>query len=255
MYHFLSKLADPFLILYLLTALALVNLWRKRMETRRRLWLLTVPFIGLTLVCMPAVSHLALGTLEWRYPPSYERPPEIEAIVVLASEMRPPDEAGFEAELGEGSIFRCLHAAKLYHRGGPCPVIASGGKVDPSAPGPTLAELMREFLLKLGVAEGDLIVEDRSRTTYENAAQSAALLKERGIERVQLVSDAMHLLRAEMCFRKQGLEVVPSGCNYRATDWSWGLFGFLPSPSAAKSIERVTHEWLGIVWYWLKGRI
>jgi uncharacterized SAM-binding protein YcdF (DUF218 family) len=255
MYHFLVKLLDPFLILYLLTGLALVNLWRKRVESRRRLMLVSVPFVGLTLVCTPAVSHLAIGTLEWWYPPSYDRPPEVQAIVVLSSEMRPPDESGLEAELGEKSLYRCLHAAKLYHRGRPCPVLVSGGKVDPTTPGPTLAELMGDLLLELGVAEKDLIVEDRSRTTYENAAESTVLLRERGIETIQLVSDAMHLWRAELCFRKQGFEVVPSGCNYQATQWRWRLFGFLPSPSAAKCIERVTHEWLGIVWYKLKGRI
>jgi len=256
MYHFLVKLLDPFLILYLLTAWALVNLWCKRTESRRRLLLVSVPFVGLTLVCMPAVSHLAIGTLEWWYPPSYDRPPEVQAIVVLSSEMHPPDESGLEAELGPKSIYRCLHAAKLYHRGdGPCPVLVSGGKVDPSEPGPTLAELMRDLLLKLGVAEDDLIVEDRSRSTYENAVESVSLLRERKIETVQLVADAMDLLRAELCFRKQGLDVLPSGCNYHATQWRWRLFNFLPSPGAAKGIERVTHEWLGIVWYKLKERI
>jgi len=243
------------LILYLLTALALVNLWRKRAESRRRLLLVSVPFVGLTLVCTPAVSHLAVGTLEWWYPPSYTRPPEVEAIVVLSSEMRAPDESGLEAELGEESLYRCLHAAKLYRRGRPCPVLVSGGKVDPTTPGPTLAELMRDLLLELGVAEDDLILEDRSRNTYENALQSASLLREREIETVQLVADAVDLVRAELCFRKQGLKVVPSGCNYRATAWRWRLFGFLPSPGAAKCIERVTHEWLGIAWYRLRGRI
>jgi len=251
----LVNLLDPFLILYLLTALALVNLWRKRAESRRRLLLVSVPFVGLTLVCTPAVSHLAVGTLEWWYPPSYTRPPEVEAIVVLSSEMRAPDESGLEAELGEESLYRCLHAAKLYRRGRPCPVLVSGGKVDPTTPGPTLAELMRDLLLELGVAEDDLILEDRSRNTYENALQSASLLREREIETVQLVADAVDLVRAELCFRKQGLKVVPSGCNYRATAWRWRLFGFLPSPGAAKCIERVTHEWLGIAWYRLRGRI
>ena len=164
-------------------------------------------------------------------------------------EMRP------QAELGEESLYRCLHAARLYHRGEPCPVLVSGGKVDPDRPGPTLADLMRDFLLRLGVAEEDLIVEGRSRTTYENAVESAALLREHGIEKIQLVADAVDLLRAALCFRKQGLDVLASGCNYRATGWRWRLFGFLPSPGAAKAVERVTHEWLGVAWYWLRGRI
>jgi len=255
MYRLLVNLLDPFLLLYLVTALALVNLWRNRAETRGRLLLLSVPFVGLTVVCTPAVSHLAIGTLEWWYPPHDVRPREVEAIVVLSSDVRPPNEMRPQAELGEESLYRCLHAARLYHRGEPCPVLVSGGKVDPDRPGPTLADLMRDFLLRLGVAEEDLIVEGRSRTTYENAVESAALLREHGIEKIQLVADAVDLLRAALCFRKQGLDVLASGCNYRATGWRWRLFGFLPSPGAAKAVERVTHEWLGVAWYWLRGRI
>jgi uncharacterized SAM-binding protein YcdF (DUF218 family) len=255
MYRLLLNALDPFLICYLLAALALVNLWRRPAESRRRLWLLTIPFIGLTLVCLPVVAYLAMGTLEWCYAPLNTRPADVQAIVVLSSEMRGPDGVRLEAELGEESIYRCLHAVRLYRAGPPCPVLLSGGKCDTSIPGPTLAELMHDFLRKLGVAEGDLIVEDRSRTTYENAVESAKLLRERGIERIVVVSDAMDLLRADLCFRKQGFEPVLAGTNHRAARWRWRVFNFLPSASAAKGVERATHEWLGIAWYWMRGRL
>jgi len=255
MYRFLVKALDPFLILYVLVALAVVNLWRRPAESRRRRWLLTAPFIGLTVVCLPFVSYFVIGSLEWWYRPLNERPPDVEAIVVLSSEKRPPDNVRPYAVLGEESMYRCLHAARLYRHGPPCPVLVSGGKVIADDPGPTLAELMQDFLHSHGVADEDLIVEPGSRNTYENALESAALLRERGIERIVVVADAMDLLRADLCFRKQGFEPVMAGTNHRAARWQWHAFNFLPSPGAAKGIERATHEWLGIAWYWLRGRL
>ena len=254
MYRFLVDLLQPFLLLYLLTALALDNLWRKRRDKPGRLLLVTVPLAALAVACTPAVAYLALGSLEWHYPPQYDRPHDAEAIVVLGGSMLSPDEVRLRAELGEDSLYRCLHAVRLYHQGEPCPIVVSGGNVDPDTPGPALAEVMRDFLLEQGVAEADLLMEDQSRNTYENAAKTSPLLRRRGIDKIVLVTDATHLLRAPRCFRAQGFEVAPSGCRYRATRFEWSLFEFLPSPYAAQHIQRALHEWLGMTWYWLSGK-
>jgi uncharacterized SAM-binding protein YcdF (DUF218 family) len=132
--------------------------------------------------------------------------------------------------------------------------VVTGGKVDAQEPGPTLANSMRNFLVDLGVPETSILLEDRSRNTYENARYSAELLRARRISHVVLVTDAMHLPRAARCFQAQGLQVIPSGVRYRAARFDAELNSFLPSPSAAVNNQRVLHEWLGMAWYWLNGR-
>lgn len=253
MYRLLVDLARPTVLLSLLAALALANLWRKRQESRRRLLLLTVPFVLLFVWCLPVTSYLALGSLEWSQPPLEERPADAEAIVVLSGYLRVLDEKGTQVELGEDTLYRCLKAAEVYHEGKPCPVVVSGGKVDSATPGPSLAAAMRDFLREQGVAASDLIVEDRSRTTYENAVESCRLLDERGIHKIVLVTDAAHLRRAVACFHKQGADVVPCGCRYRALGIDWAR-AFLPDPAAARGCRDACHEWLGIGWYRLNGR-
>jgi uncharacterized SAM-binding protein YcdF (DUF218 family) len=254
MYRLASELARPTVLLGLLTVLALANLWRKRRETRRRLLLLTVPFVLLLAWCTPVVSYLALGSLEWDYPPLERRPDDAEAIVVLSGYVRVLDDEGTQTELGEDTLYRCLKAAEVYRQGRPCPVVVSGGKVDPDSPGPALAVPMCDFLRQQGVAEADLVVEDRSTTTFENAVEGGRLLAERGIHKVVLVTDALHLSRASACFRKQGVEVVPCGCRYRASHWEWSVGSFLPDPDAARGSKDACHEWLGSAWYRLRGR-
>src|SRR5690349_7112093 len=98
MYEVVVKLLDPYALLYLLLALAVGNLWRRRGVTRRRLLLVTLPFAALTLLWVPAVVHLALGTLEWQYQPLRERPADAGAIVVLAAGLIHAEETQARAE-------------------------------------------------------------------------------------------------------------------------------------------------------------
>lgn len=254
-YRFIVALLQPFPLLYLITLVALVRLWRRRAGNRRPLLWAIVPFGILGLVSLPVVGHLALGSLEWRYAPQDETPDDAGAIVVLSGYVRPPSDTVPEAELGSDTLLRCLHAAKLY-RARPCLIVLSGGKVDPSTPGPTLAQAMHDFLIGQGVRESDLLVEDRSRTTYENAACTGDLLSRRGIENIVVVTSASHMRRGEGCFRALGFKVTPSACDYHTAAFPWSLSGFvLPNPHAAAGVELAVHEWLGIAWYWLHGRI
>jgi len=254
MYEFVVTLFRPFTLLSLLTILSLANLWRGRRELRGRLLLHTVPLVALLLFCTPAVAHLALGSLEWKYPPQSSRPPQAQVIVVLSSGMGFDSTLG-RAELDEDTLVRCLFAADLYRQGPSCPVLVSGGKREPESSVPACAEVMADFLRQLGVASSDLMIESQSETTYENAVESAALLERRGLRKVVLVVDAVDMHRAASCFRKQGLEVFPAACHYRTSPFNPTFFTFVPSPGAARNCQRAWHEWMGMMWYWFKGRI
>jgi uncharacterized SAM-binding protein YcdF (DUF218 family) len=253
-YLFFKRLLQPFLLLFLTTTIANLNLWRRRVESRRRLAWISAPLIGLYLFCTPAVSYLALGTLEWRYPPANAAPDGVQAIVVLSGGIYAPNDIQLRAVLGESTIYRCLHAHAVY-QASPRPILLSGGKVYADREGPTLAEAMRDFMLQLGVPQDDLILENESRSTYENAVHSAEVLRRREISNVLLVTDATHLDRSIACFAAQDINAIPSGCRYRAAQVRWSLFSFLPDPSAAQSNQDVFHEWAGILWYWTRGRI
>jgi uncharacterized SAM-binding protein YcdF (DUF218 family) len=255
MYRIVEQLFQPYCLLLLLTGVALASLWRKRKESRRRLLLVSVPFGLLVLMSIPAVSYLALRTLEGRYPPSRGRPADTEAIVVLLGGFKHPDAGRPEADLDWDSLYRCVHAVELYHQGPPCPVLVSGAKADPRDPGPSGPEVMRDFLVRMGVRESDVIVEPGSQTTYLSAVACHKLLEEQGLRKVVLVTEAVHMYRSLRCFRKQGIEAVPSACHHEATEFQWRAREFLPKPWAALNSLRVVHEWLGVVWYSLQGRI
>ena len=255
LYDLLVGLCRPYTLLFLWLTAGLAWLWIRRRETKRRLLLVTLPFLGLALVSTPALAFLAVGSLEWRYVPLDRRPADTQALVILAAGLVPPNSLRPHAELDEDALLRCLHGADLYHQGPSCPVVISGGKVDAQSAGPTHARAMADFLEQIGVASRDLILEESSRTTYENAVECAKLLSTRGIHKVVLITDAVDMLWAELCFQKQGIDVRPSACHYRAAAFDGTVLDFLPSPGAARTCQRVGHEWLGTAWYWLRGRI
>jgi uncharacterized SAM-binding protein YcdF (DUF218 family) len=240
-------------LLWLLAALALAGLWLR--PARRRLIVLTACLVLLAAYSMPATGYLLNKPLEDRHPPLGRRPEGIEAIVVLGGGIQAPEADGLPSLPAADTLYRCLRASHMYRQGPPCPVLVCGGKEDAGSTEPPCARVMRDFLAGQGVAAADLVEEDASASTYENAVEAARLLGQRGLRRVLLVTDAAHMDRAVRCFAKQGVDAVACGCNYRTlkADLSW--HDFLPNPAGARGVRSALHEWLGLAGYSLRGWI
>jgi uncharacterized SAM-binding protein YcdF (DUF218 family) len=230
-------------------------MWRRRRGRRRRLICLTIIIVLVTISCTNLVGHPAIGSLEWRYPPNAKLPDRADAIIVLGSGTRVAGEDDASIDLDASGTFRCLKAAEVYHKAGPCLVVVSGGKSSSGTPGPPAARAMKDLLVRLDVDPADILVEETSRTTYENAVESWKLIQDRDFRHIVLVTDAVHLFRAERCFEALGRPVIPVGCNYQAVMFTWAPCTMLPSADAAVKVERALHEWVGILWYWLRGRL
>jgi uncharacterized SAM-binding protein YcdF (DUF218 family) len=254
MYTLLTMtLLQPLAVLLIVVGVGLFRARRVGKDgVARRPRLALTAWALLYLISTPAVVHLAQGSLEWLNPPLAQRPGDVEAIVVLGAGQLGANELRPWCELDHTTQGRCKQAAVYYHQGPPCPVVASGGNTPPDPP---VAEEMSRFLKHLGVRDEDLIVEGRSLSTWQNAEECARLLRERGLHRILLVTDATHMPRAAACFRAQGLEVVPGGAYHQATGWAPALREFLPSADDLEDFHDVWHEWVGLAWYRLRGRI
>jgi uncharacterized SAM-binding protein YcdF (DUF218 family) len=62
--------------------------------------------------------------------------------------------------------------------------------------------------LACGVPEAALLIEPTSRNTFENARETARLLREHGRLSILLVSDRAHLPRAALLFCLAGLRIA-----------------------------------------------
>ena len=256
MYYLFIGLCRPFLLLFLAVLVTLFILWRRRVERTGRLLCVIVPMLLLYLYCMPFFSNYVVGSLEWKYLKAKPYEKNAQAIVVFGGGIHAPiEDFGIEAELAESSIYRCLKAVEVAKRNPELRVYVCGGRVHADRPGPTIAEAMRDFMLDHGIHFQRIVLENESKTTYENAKNVAEMLREQNIEEVILVTEATHMYRSRRCLEKQRIVSVPLCSNYRAATFEWSPLAFLPSAQAAADNQDVFHEYLGLFWYWFHDRI
>jgi uncharacterized SAM-binding protein YcdF (DUF218 family) len=228
---------------------------------RRSWWLRYLSASTLLLVFVfgnPLIARTLLGLLEGQYPPFGGTTTErFDAIVVLGGgaagkgTLRPSD------QLSGLSLERTICGANLFAQGLAPRLLLTGGEATIFGPGPIEAVEMKRLALRLGVPEDAIVVEDRSRTTYENAIGVKGIL---GHASILLVTSASHVPRAVGLFRKQGLETTASPCGYLAQyrPWSgWGMnpFDLIPEAEALHRNTVAIAEIVGIIVYWTIGKL
>jgi uncharacterized SAM-binding protein YcdF (DUF218 family) len=125
-----------------------------------------------------------------------------DAVIVLGAAVAGPGIPG------PAMLRRTTHGVRVFaDRDARC-LVLSGGQVGPP---PAEAAVMRGIARGLGVPDQRIILEDRSRNTFENALYCGLIMRERAWSRVVVVTDSFHLPRALYIFRAIGLKVEGSG--------------------------------------------
>lgn len=263
MFYYLSKALPP--LVYplgaasLLIILALFLLWRSRR------WTTVVLVAALALLWLGGnriVMMTVVSSLEWRYTPPAELS-ELDVIVVLGGGSKSPAPPRATAEVGEAGD-RMIYAASLYQQGVAPRLILSGGgvMVDGTAIYPE-ANAMAELLAILGVPADALILESRSRNTYENAVEVKRELAALRVERIGLVTSALHMPRSVAIFARQGISVTPLPTDYQVTYADWDFYtqpnlavqlaNLAPTAGNLDKVSDALKEYIGIAVYWLRG--
>jgi uncharacterized SAM-binding protein YcdF (DUF218 family) len=149
---------------------------------------------------------------------------------------------------------RLIEAATLARRFPEARIMFSGGSNALFGDRDTEALGARELLVKLGVAPERLLLEDKSRDTYENAAFSARLAAPKAFERWLLITSASHMPRAMGCFRTARFAVEPWPVDFRTRGVD-DIWRFFPKPSEGlRRVDLAMREWLGLLAYRVTGR-
>ncbi len=230
--------------------LGIVLLYGRHSAAWGRRWLISLILLYVTLG-VPAVSRWMQDAVAGAVTRDARGATAIAAVVVLgngAISIGPPGAAIHMPSVK--TAFNITEAARQYRVLGRPPVVASGG-IPPAGVGRRAeAEVMRDHLIALGVAAGDITLETRSTTTAEQAAHVAALLPARA--RVLLVTMPVHMPRAQALFRARGLDVVPAVPDV-TVDGPGEPNRLVPSPRALRASVDTMHEILGLVYYRLRG--
>ena len=149
---------------------------------------------------------------------------------------------------------RLMDAEQLYHKGIIKKILLTGGNGMLFNEGYIESEAMRNYLLANKIPDDDILIENTSRNTKENAFNSAILLKKEFKNgNFLLITSANHMRRAQYCFDKYGISTTPfpTDCttSYRSTGYAYILF---PRVEALEQWESLIHEWIGYIVYKIK---
>jgi uncharacterized SAM-binding protein YcdF (DUF218 family) len=218
---------------------------------------------GATLLLLAGLSPLGnalILPLEDRFPrANLDTPPAPTGFIVLGgAEDRLVEVARGAPAVNEAGE-RLLETVVLARKFPEAKIAFSGGdagilyKADSEAVG--AAALLKD----MGVASDRLILEAGSRDTYENAVYLRTELDKLGLlgpdKRWVMITSAFHMPRAMGAFRAAGFEVEPWPVDYRTHGSADLTRPFDKVSEGLRRVDMAVHEWVGLLAYWLAGRI
>jgi uncharacterized SAM-binding protein YcdF (DUF218 family) len=175
--------------------------------------------IAKALLLIFSVALLAAGLLAARvysYRNTSSNAPADAAVVLGA--------AVWGAEVSPVFRERINHGIDLYRKGKVRKLIFTGGRGNRGEP--TESSAARRYALRSGVPAADILIEEKSHTTYENILYAKQLADAQGVRKVLIVSDPLHMKRAVAMARDVGLVAEPSptpSTRYRGLQSQAGL--------------------------------
>jgi uncharacterized SAM-binding protein YcdF (DUF218 family) len=139
---------------------------------------------------------------------------------------------------GDVDYRRLERAVALFESGRVSWLVLTGAGI-----GGDSADTMRQLAIKRKVPADRVLVEPRATTTRENVSFIAAMLRERGVRTVALVTNASHMGRSERVARKvlPGIQWIPVPVED-------------PGPPSRVYSTRL-QEWAKLAWYAMRGWI
>ncbi|MCB2376688.1 YdcF family protein [Hymenobacter sp. BT635] len=245
---FLPFVLEPAVWLLALLAAALLSRRHPRWQRGFLISALTLTFIGTN------SGLINEAYLAWEMPPVGLRTlAPHDAGVLLTGVTRPLKSPHDRVYLGEGAD-RLTHTLWLYRAGRIKYIIVSGGSGSIRKVVHTEAHDLATLLRLAGVPARNILVEEASRNTRENALNTKKLLAQHPeIKSIMLITSAFHQRRALACFRKVGLQPTPFPADYRTSDPIRTPSYWLPDASAFGRWSHLLHEITGYLTYKLLG--
>ncbi len=252
MFFILSKLLNflisPFYWFLFFVAIALLD---KNAKRKKRFAIIAVCW--LIFFTNPFIIHQL--TLAWQQPrKTLVQNENYSTGIVLAGfiSFNYKDNQGYYGQASD----RLIQALRLYKLGHIKKILISGGSGSLLKQNYKEADFVKAQLLDFGVAAQDIIAENKSRNTYENAINSKQILDSLHISQPYLlITSALHMKRSLKVFSKAGMHCVPYPANFIALDNPPDFASVLmPSSGAFTGWDLLLKEVVGLLVYKVTGK-
>lgn len=237
--------ATPSHVILWLVLGATVTLVAGRVRLARVLGLLASAL--LVLIGVAPVGAALTQPLEDRFP-RRPLPGRVTGIVTLGGGLGVPALVHRGAPGTSPSLDRVVSTYELARRHPEARVVFTGGW---GRYPDTIAA--RDDFLRMGLDPRRLVLEPRSRNTYENLAFTKAIVRPKEGEAWVLATSAIQLPRAMAVARRVGWPVIPWPTDYRTDSRSVWLGGWFRVGENLRLTDEAAHEWLGLAAYGAAG--
>lgn len=212
--------------------------------------------VGLLLFGLLPTSHYLAHALEARFPVP-QLPQDVTGIILLSGSERPSaSDAYGEPQTGSHGS-RYIAALRLAHRYPQARFIYTGGPRTEPGKGPleTQSAVAAAILDNTGLEPSRVTYESGSRDSCDHPVNVRALVQPQAGQHWVVVTSAMHMPRVVACFRAAGWpDVVPYPTDFTVVIGAWNTGTFQVAENLAL-LDTALHEWVGLAYYRLTGRI
>jgi len=248
---FVGALLFPNTVLLAFLGIGVAMLW---FSSKRRVgrMIVTIAAAGFFLMSCTSTWNFLIRDLEYRYPvfdANRSDVSDVGWVVVLGGGGTENDSLPAATQLNPQSVARVLEGFRILKSIPRARLLLSGDSSAVNMQG--VAEM-------LGVPPERTVIEKTARDTEQEAIEVQRLV---GSDRIVLVTSAIHLPRSMALFMKQGMKPIPAPADFlvrpspHEAGSSWGLGGLFPVSAGATRADALTHEYLGLLWAKLVGRI
>ena len=246
------------LCLEILIAGLLLILFTKKQKTGKII--ISIGIVIFALFSFPALPNFFLERLEYRYQPlalttasdtsTCYALPAVKWIVILGGGQTSDHNIPITSWLSKTSLVRLVEGLRLHKKIPESKIILSGGKVFDVV---SEAEIMAEVAVSIGVNREDLILEQDSNDTKDQARIIRPIV---GSDVFILVTSASHMPRSMALFKKQGMHPIaaPAGHTVKKNR-NIHPTSLFPNSWELVKAEGVIYEYLGLLMAKLRGQI
>jgi uncharacterized SAM-binding protein YcdF (DUF218 family) len=207
---------------------------------------------GFVLLAVAPIGPAMLLALEQRLPRPAALPERIDGILVLGGAVEPALSLTYGETVFNSAVARVLGGIALARRHPEAKLALIGGEGGFVPVGLPESRATLGFVIEQGIAPERIILEERSRSTHENAVYAKELIRPPPGATWILITSAYHMPRSIASFDAVEWPVIPYPVDYRI-DPRTGLganFNLLDGLSAATLAGK---EWAGLLGYRLMG--
>ncbi len=176
-------------------------------------------------------------------------------IAIVLGGMGRIDERQNRFDFGQSGD-RLFQTLELYYKKRVSKLLITGGSGSISKPHHREAIYIKKYLKAISIPDSNIIIENNSKNTYENAIFTKHLLDSLQFKgSILLVTSSFHMRRSLAIFNKAGYKnltpfVTNKFTGLRKFDFD---YCFIPNVEAVFSLNLILHEIAGYVTYKLKG--